>query len=391
MLTVSDVMRMKDNNDLEGLLRALRDQDIAVRAEAALSLGGIGDKRAVEPLIATLQDDTDPYVRSLAATALGELGDERARDPLVTAIASDTLDVSMAASKAQFDLEANIARGTGGAKKTGLATSPAKDQFKAAAATRTPSKPGSAVDQPKGKGCAVSFWELIRVELYIFWIGLGFLMLIGIFEVIDTMKDPGNDFWMNIGVIAFFILLFLGFNWMFRRLTRSVSNRLSRLKGVQPGDQPSSAPKKRSFKPVKPQVKTPSGVAEKPGYTDKIGAVDILWVANKQAVEKFKAIAESSGISLREAISSTMGMSGSRDELLETAGQISLSPVRKAWCQTTPIYLDKSGGGVYVLFEELDKATRQEEDLEYLGTLDAASYTAALCMAHGLDPKNVVV
>lgn len=100
MLTVLDVMNMKREKDVDGLIQALQDQDIAVRAEAASSLGKLSDMKAVEPLISMLQYDSDPYVRSLAARALGELGDPRAMEPLRNAIMNDTMEVSLEAGKA---------------------------------------------------------------------------------------------------------------------------------------------------------------------------------------------------------------------------------------------------------------------------------------------------
>jgi HEAT repeat protein len=101
MLSVSDVMEMKKQKDVNGLIRALQYQgDTAVRAEAALSLGQLGNVEAVDPLISTLQSDTDPYVRSSAATALGDLGDTRAQETLLDTLQNDTLDVGTAASRA---------------------------------------------------------------------------------------------------------------------------------------------------------------------------------------------------------------------------------------------------------------------------------------------------
>jgi len=100
MVTILDVMQMKRNGDIEGLTGALLDPDIAVRAEAASSLGSLGDRTAVEPLVSCLRDDSDPYVRSLAAEALGDLGDPNARVVLLDALASDTMEVSMSAAKA---------------------------------------------------------------------------------------------------------------------------------------------------------------------------------------------------------------------------------------------------------------------------------------------------
>jgi HEAT repeat protein len=101
MLTISDVMGLKKRKDVNGLIRALQYRgDTAVRAEAALSLGQLGDVQAVDSLVSTLQSDSDPYVRSLAATALGDLGDARARSALLSALQNDTMEVGAAASKA---------------------------------------------------------------------------------------------------------------------------------------------------------------------------------------------------------------------------------------------------------------------------------------------------
>ena len=58
-----------------------KDKDTVYRGAAARVLGGIGDKRAVEPLIAALQEDIW-YV----ADALGEIGDKRAVVPLIAVL-----------------------------------------------------------------------------------------------------------------------------------------------------------------------------------------------------------------------------------------------------------------------------------------------------------------
>ncbi len=68
------------------LLRRLEHADLAVRAKAARALGALGDKRAVEPLIAVLKPARDRRQHGLltaAAEALGELGDRRAAKPLL--------------------------------------------------------------------------------------------------------------------------------------------------------------------------------------------------------------------------------------------------------------------------------------------------------------------
>ncbi len=54
-------------------------------------LGQIGDRHAVEPLIAVLQDgDADPDVAWAAAYALGQLGDARALPALEQATEGDS-------------------------------------------------------------------------------------------------------------------------------------------------------------------------------------------------------------------------------------------------------------------------------------------------------------
>ena len=54
---IFDVEKMQVEKDVEGLIRALKDEDIYVRRSAAEALGKIGDKRAVGPLIEALKDE----------------------------------------------------------------------------------------------------------------------------------------------------------------------------------------------------------------------------------------------------------------------------------------------------------------------------------------------
>jgi len=123
---------------------------------------------------------------------------------------------------------------------------------------------------------------------------------------------------------------------------------------------------------------------------NKIGSVDIIWYANKEAVPQIASMGAASGFGLMGAVSALMGMKGSPQDLIKSAGQISLSPIRKAWCLTTPIY-KKRDGGIYVLFEKIDDDTCKREELEFLGTIDAKYYAAALCQENGIDATNVVV
>ncbi len=101
MITILDVMNMKKQNDIKGLIQALEYyDDIAVRAEAAESLGNLGDLQAVKPLILMLEHEDNPYVRSLAAKALGNLGDSSAKSVLLNCLEHDTHEVGLEAGKA---------------------------------------------------------------------------------------------------------------------------------------------------------------------------------------------------------------------------------------------------------------------------------------------------
>lgn len=72
-------------DEVETQIRALRDDDSSIRAEACDALGELQDPRAVDPLIQALQD-RDYQVRSNAAYALGEIDDARAVEPLIQAL-----------------------------------------------------------------------------------------------------------------------------------------------------------------------------------------------------------------------------------------------------------------------------------------------------------------
>lgn len=70
---------------VDGLLKALQDQESNVRQAAAHALGTYGDPRAVTALVASLQEQ-DPEVRHQAAYALRAIGDARAIEALVQAL-----------------------------------------------------------------------------------------------------------------------------------------------------------------------------------------------------------------------------------------------------------------------------------------------------------------
>ncbi len=79
--------RVGDERAVEPLIAALGDGNSDVRAAAAQALGKIGDPKAVEPLIIILRyDDAYSLARKQAIWALGMIGDARAVDPLISVL-----------------------------------------------------------------------------------------------------------------------------------------------------------------------------------------------------------------------------------------------------------------------------------------------------------------
>jgi len=92
-----DIDDLEKQKDVEGLIRALKNEDYLIRKEAARSLKKVGDERAVESLIEALKYESweDAYtvlisVRESAADALGIIGDKRALNPLIQSLFEDS-------------------------------------------------------------------------------------------------------------------------------------------------------------------------------------------------------------------------------------------------------------------------------------------------------------
>jgi len=82
------------------LIENLKILNAKVREEAAETLGCIKHNRAVEPLIALLEDeDEDIGVREAAAKALGKIKDERAIEPLTAALKDEDVDARWRAAE----------------------------------------------------------------------------------------------------------------------------------------------------------------------------------------------------------------------------------------------------------------------------------------------------
>ncbi len=71
---------LKDSRPVPGLIALLKDKDRAVREDAAIALGMIGDPIAVPALVEAMQDGT---VRVRAIMALGMIADPRSVEPLI--------------------------------------------------------------------------------------------------------------------------------------------------------------------------------------------------------------------------------------------------------------------------------------------------------------------
>jgi len=71
---------------VEPLIIALKDENSFVSDKAAEALGEIGDKRAVEPLVAFALQDKGVNVNTYAVRSLGKIGDTGAVEPFITAL-----------------------------------------------------------------------------------------------------------------------------------------------------------------------------------------------------------------------------------------------------------------------------------------------------------------
>lgn len=92
-----DIMSMEERRDIQGLIRALKNEDYLIRKDAAIALKKVGDETAVNSLIESMkyekwQDDYTVLiaVRENSAEALGIIGDERAIQPLIVALIKDS-------------------------------------------------------------------------------------------------------------------------------------------------------------------------------------------------------------------------------------------------------------------------------------------------------------
>ena len=73
----------------DSLIAKLDNEDKDVRMESARALGYLGDRKAIEPLLALLEKDKDAKVRLWAAISLGKMGDPDGIGYLFSFLGSD--------------------------------------------------------------------------------------------------------------------------------------------------------------------------------------------------------------------------------------------------------------------------------------------------------------
>jgi len=98
--------KMRAKRNINGLIKALTynkdgtdEEDRSIRRHAAICLGEIKDRRAVEPLIAALKDK-DELTRVSAAWAIGNIGDTRAVGALIMTLRDSNKEIRETSAKA---------------------------------------------------------------------------------------------------------------------------------------------------------------------------------------------------------------------------------------------------------------------------------------------------
>jgi HEAT repeat protein len=101
-----DIDDLKAKKDVDGLIEALNHEDIIIVKEAARALKYVGDERAVDALIQSLElyDDESNFtiatsIRTFSAEALGIIVDLRAEVPLIRSLNDKSSEVRAAAAE----------------------------------------------------------------------------------------------------------------------------------------------------------------------------------------------------------------------------------------------------------------------------------------------------
>jgi HEAT repeat protein len=92
--------RVDGKYSVVALIGALEDKNDIVRGDAVRALGGLGDARAVAPLVEALRNDKWCMIRQWAAYALGQIGSPQATEGLQAALKDEDEIVRAAAAEA---------------------------------------------------------------------------------------------------------------------------------------------------------------------------------------------------------------------------------------------------------------------------------------------------
>ncbi len=85
-----DIEKLRAKKDIKGLVKTLKHEDSNIRMFAAISLGEIGDERAIAPLIQSLKDEEEE-VQNEVLNSLVRIGDT-AVDTLIRALKDEKLE-----------------------------------------------------------------------------------------------------------------------------------------------------------------------------------------------------------------------------------------------------------------------------------------------------------
>lgn len=109
----SEVQRLEAEKNVKELIVYLQKPNAFRADQAAEALGNLGDKQAVEPLIAVLKSPSKSYesssqikTRKAAAIALGKLQDFRAIPPLTAAVMHENTEIAATAKSVLKDMAA---------------------------------------------------------------------------------------------------------------------------------------------------------------------------------------------------------------------------------------------------------------------------------------------
>jgi HEAT repeat protein/cyclophilin family peptidyl-prolyl cis-trans isomerase len=159
------------------LTKLLTDSEGRVRRRAALAIGRVGLGEGIQPLLPVLATDSEPEVRQMAAFALGLIGDRRANDPLIAALDDQSPLVMGSAAEALGLIGDTTAADAVGKMVTRLAQSPLF--------AKTPSDDDDVHRDTPTAACRLGIFALVRLK--------GYAQLAA--AVLDSQGQPRIKWW----------------------------------------------------------------------------------------------------------------------------------------------------------------------------------------------------